>query len=790
MRLLLAAIAAIVVLGVWLLLSSEGDAGPGAMRAVEVAAVATQAEPITDRAAIEVPTPAGFVFRIKVVRDDDGAPVPGAELRTGSNAWRSDGNGLATIRHGERTLTVQASSGELQAHGVFRVEDERDGGDFELRLMRDVTLVFVLLDESDAPVSGVRVVATSGEGNWSTTFGPSDASGRITVQHAQMRVLDGKGFEVFAHVAGPPGEAVPVPLDPVPVEPVIVRVPPCANLEVVALDANGGPMTFAQGERAMVWAKTKASPHAHAAEFDSVGIARLQAVRCGATLTVSSSDLADAHLTVTAPERAGETKRVELRVPAGAPVLTGRLVTLDGAVFSGNFVLDLRMPDAGGEFSIAAGAEGRFRLMRSDLRAGSTPPIQVYGRSAETPPRHLAATVALARPLLAGTNELGDIVLAPAPELVRGRAEWSDGSAARGIRLLVWRETEPGQWQSDTAVRVDSADDGSFIAWGLHDHRRCQVRADPGEVALRPESVDFAPGARDVVIRLERGSIVDASFLVDDDTPWRTFQFTLVRAIPPPYQPLTKTTEPRDDGRMQTRWLRVPPGSYRLAVSNPVENSPLVTVDDIAVTGGRVADDPRLRDIDLRGRMHRCELLIVGPDDRPIAEPGPSLRRVGPGRFLCSSLGPGRFEIPLTTPIDLVIEAPGYEPREHRAVAGRATVRLGKAAEYRLRCTTPLPPGTTFALVLRRIDPTTNRTDRFDLRAPPLVVDSAEPVRWAPATSDAYEVRLLVRSGRASGSVSAFTPTRIEVRTLIPGQIIEIVPDPAALAAALAKLKD
>ena len=44
--------------------------------------------------------------------------------------------------------------------------------------------------------------------------------------------------------------------------------------------------------------------------------------------------------------------------------------------------------------------------------------------------------------------------------------------------------------------------------------------------------------------------------------------------------------------------------------------------------------------------------------------------------------------------------------------------------------------------------------------------------------------------GSTTVSVKKFAPTRIDVRTLVPGQIVEIVPDPAALAAALAELKD
>lgn len=831
MRLLLAAIAVVVLVGVWLLSTNESAIEPGGSKTPSVAAsgadprspasatvIATDAG--ADRAAVDDVAPAGFTFRVKVVRDDDRTAVEGVELHVAPSeatrgTWpaerrqkkgesledfvfregrvvRSGSDGHAAIGHDERTLVVFAKSGELYAHGVFRVEGERHDGDFELRLVRDVTLVFLLLDEADAPVSGVGVVATFSDAMWLTSFGPSDASGRITVQHAQSRVLGRKGLEVFAHVVGPPGERVSVPFDPVPVEPVIVRVPPCANLEVVALDVSGAPWTFAEGERATVHASTRGSTMGHSAEFDSKGIARLEAVRCGATLTVSSRDLADASLTVKAPDRAGETRRVELRVSAGAPVLRGRLLAPGGDVFRGEFQLQIELPRASDVVLAVSDADGSFRVVSSALRAETTPILHVSATGAGHPSQHLLAAVALSRPLTTGNIDLGDISLAPAPELVRGRVEWSDRSPARGVHLYVSREQGPGNWSTDATDHVDLADDGSFVALGIGDERRCRIQADGGDTAVAVDPIEFAPGARDVVIRLERGATAEATFRVDDDTPWRSFQFILSPALPlPSTRPVQHRITDPEAGRLSSTWSRLPAGGYRMLVELPGAELPIVAIDGIEVVAGLRCADARLRNIDLRGRVQRCELLVVGPDDQPIAEHMLSVRRVGPGRFLRSSLGPGRVEIPLTTPIDIVIEAQGHVPREHRAVAGVATIRLGKAPEYRLRCAAALPPGMRFLVRVHRIDPVTGQpTHRFDMDERPLVFDSQEPLNWSPTPSATYQVELLVGNNRSLVRVEDFEPARIDVHTLIPGQIVEIVPDPTALAAALAKLKE
>ncbi|MBI5849438.1 MAG: hypothetical protein HZB39_00135 [Planctomycetes bacterium] len=841
MRTLLAALVLLIAAaGTWWLLG-DGDETVAPTPTSSGDAIASPAPgpresaPLPDapstRDAIESP-PASvpYVFRIKVVRDDDGAPVEGAELRVGPSemtwrnwplerrrakgedyedyvfragrVWRSDPSGQASIGHDEIALAVFVRSGDLHAGGHFRLEDGKQSGDFELRLMRDATLVFLAVDDSGAPVEGVYVRATTIAGpddsSWSTTrwgFGPSNAAGRITVRHAQTlrsRARNALVCDVSANVLGPEGEAVRVTLDPLPADPITVRIPPCARLEVVALDANGAPWTFAPGEHAVLSVTASGSFGGRSEVFGADGVARVGAVACNAKINLSCDQLGGAELNVRAPERAGDTMRVGLRVPADAAVLTGRLVAVDGNPLRGEFDITLRVPNAGGDWNITAGEDGRFRLATQLLRAGAIPTIQVFGESQDKPPRPLVAPLVIARTMAAGINDLGNIVLAPAPELVSGRIEWNDGSAGKGIDLFIERETEPRGWRSDSTARVRVAADGTFVAWGLRDQRQCRIAVGQFKDALPTDPIAFAPGARDVVVRLERGSTLEPTFLVDHDTPWRTFKFSLSRGASEPVGSSMRRTAPDDAGRMRVGWRTIPAGKFRLAVSLPGERVPLVAVDDIVVSGGLALDDPRLRDIDLRGRMQRCELLIVDPDERPIAEPPPRLSRAdgGPSSVPCQAIGPGRFELALSSPMDVSITAPGYRMREHRAVAGLATVRMERAPEYRLRCRATLPPRTALRLRISLLDPRTGRVEPQGRDEQRLAIDSDEPMSWSPGTDGSYAIEIAVARGAAPERVTSFEPTRIEVRTLIPGQIIEIVPDPVALAAALAKLKD
>lgn len=333
------------------------------------------------RDAIESPSAAaGFVFRIRVVRDEDGAPVEGAELcaapsataalslphelrrrsdedladhafRSG-RASRSSADGTTVIVHDERSAWIFARSGDRYAGERLRIANEERSGEFELTLMRDETLVFRTIDDSGAVVSGVGLLSSSVFSPTPTEFGSTDPSGLLTMRHAQRfrrRHASVTSFDVCAKVLGGPTSPVAVPLDPLPTDPIAIRVPPRAVLEVVALDSGGAPWPMSASDHLFVTASTKApsiANHAVAA-FDEHGVARFEHVGLGVELEVHCEDLADARLATITPMVAGEVKRIELRVDPGTVVLTGRLLLPDGESPGRECMLAYRNDDTG-----------------------------------------------------------------------------------------------------------------------------------------------------------------------------------------------------------------------------------------------------------------------------------------------------------------------------------------------------------------------------------------------------------------------------------------------------------
>lgn len=333
------------------------------------------------RGAIEAPSAAaGFVFKLRVVRDGDGAPVEGAELCAASSAAaaqslphelrrrsgedladhafrsgrvsRSSAEGTAVIVHDERSSWIFARSGDRYAGERLRIAKEESSGEFELTLMRDETLVFSTIDDSGAVVPGVGLFSSSVFSPTPTEFGPTDSSGLLTVRHGQRFRRQHAGvasFDVRVKVLGGPIAPVAVPLDPLPTDPIAIRVPPRAVLEVVALDSRGARWPMSASNHMFVTASTKApsiANHAVAA-FDEHGIERFQHFGLGVELEVLCEDLADAWLATITPMVAGEVKRVELRVDPSTVVLTDRLLLPDGESPGRESMLAYRTDDTG-----------------------------------------------------------------------------------------------------------------------------------------------------------------------------------------------------------------------------------------------------------------------------------------------------------------------------------------------------------------------------------------------------------------------------------------------------------
>ena len=221
-----------------------------------------------------------------------------------------------------------------------------------------------------------------------------------------------------------------------------------------------------------------------------------------------------------------------------------------------------------------------------------------------------------------------------------------------------------------------------------------------------PKVVRFTPGTEDLVIRVERGGRVNATFLVDAKTPWARLEYKLVsRRLPEgPRDSLSRALyQARLSGRpyyngeaVACSWTGLSPGPYRLTVVAADDPRPIVEISDIAVVGG-VADDPRLFGIDLRSRTRGFTVRVIDLEGKPIRDElhgaGVVIRGAEDqsAQWRGREIENGQVHLIASAPVDLLVTAPGYVTKEVSDVFSDATVTLQPAPELRFRLV-PAPP--------------------------------------------------------------------------------------------------
>jgi hypothetical protein len=845
---LILGIAAIAVLA-WLTLDSGGsEARPGAgaesaqdslpatVRRAELPAATSE----VPRAALaQEPEPelgAGYEFLLHVVRDLDGASQTGVELRTSPSATRwnarsqdyalrpgedfadmlaragalhhSDANGEARIAHDGQDLFVLARQGRSFAFEHLHIDGPKRSQSFTIRLEEDAALVFLMLDEHDAPVEGVTLSMTGVVTETDRASTPrvmhtrgADRDGRIVFPHAQsLRHDDGLAAaecDVRPNLSGVLGEPVRVALEPLPEGPVLVRVPPWSALEVSVLGPDGEPWPFPEGRATALTVlpvlddapplRNPVAGRSHG--VSQVGIARVAPLRAGRRYALSLFELRIPRYAVQAPERLGEVLRVELRVPTALPIVRGRLLDESGLPHTGACLLDFAGKRESGELEIGCGVDGRFRAVLPDGLVDDAVELGVTVRAAP-PARPIPLTTARSvRALSAGFNELGELRLAEMHVLAEGRVEWEDGEPASNAGVGIETERTGGGWSASRTGHTTSDARGRFRLMGAPDGRAHRLKvAHRDAVACKP--IALVPGAPGLVVRLQRGASLEASLLADPSLPLRELGFDL--------QWRGSEPDPREDGQThgerqgsRIRWSRLPAGRYALAIRTGGTSATVAVIDDLEVAAGKPCEDPRTQDIDLRGRVHRCELRVSDGEGRALMAESVRAERIdaqGRRTPVGRQLQNGTLEIALVEPCDVVVSVDGFQRATARAVPGPVDLQLRRAPALRLRCAAELPGEVEFWVKLRPIAPEAASATTGAGEVTNLNLTARREAIWSPMEDQVVDVEAILRRGVKTQRVTLLAPLRLDSTALDPARAIEIELDPQSLTEALASL--
>lgn len=758
-----------------------------------------------------------------------------AELYTRELGQRtvSDANGQFVLR-ARSSLGLVARSDMMFGQAFWNVgyaikEVAPFEGELPILLEQDHTLVVRAIDRHQQPVSGALIrlirhdVVRSGEVRRSPQdMGVTDEAGQLTLPHAQRIFWDGdREAELCAVVVGAEGEARP--LDPLslPEGVVDVVVAPMGTVAVVLLSPEGKPWLFPEHNHIYAWLRPDPEriPQRVAGvdykPFGMDGRVTFQ-VGCGLSFHASVSHWVEQQ-GFEGPKLEGDLVQVELKMAADQLFLAGRLLGEDGGPFVGNAAMRITANGSSSDWLIDRDTHGRFCFpVLRDI--GELPELLVR-ESGVVRRAGLQRSVPLQASLHPGRNELGDIVLQRPPLLVSGQlvflGEPDIACKPGAVVLRVERCAKPGDdFGEANGFRVVVDEAQNFTVHDVGGAHAYRLVLGGGCVMTGP--IDFVPGATDVKVAVSPGGSVDASFLCDE--VHRDLRIRLMQESVPEREgeALRDQREWRElgqshlsDGRLDVAWRNVPVGKHRLVVGLQGEDPVVDLLVDVSM--GRLLDDPRLVDIDLRGRVRTILVRLTDALGQPLAS---NATVVLAGRHSTGEPGlggmhdattPSGVRLPLTKPRDLFVVGDGLRGTRVSGVASDVTVAMAPATTVEVHWldAPTLPPGVWAQLAWSPIDWPAREPDvplgeahggshSVTLRS--LLVGAGLPTRLRAGRAMAHveavvplELKLFLRkAGRKPNDLGL--RLRIDPAHLVHGQVVELQVADSVVQAAIREL--
>lgn len=821
--------------------ATEPASHPSASASAEAPAKAPDLAAGVERESVPARPAAPYVFHVRVVRAPSLAPFPGARvwssaesadpqgwtsghsapwsadpeafLAEAGRAWLCDGEGRVSIGNACPRIALAGRDGEWFGANTFELESGAPEGEIRLFLAKDETLVFRAVDGDGAPLAGIwaqcEFLAPDSRGIPNTVkVGPSDQDGLMRIRHIQVNrhVAGGSvGAAVRVVLLGGTLPAEHVALQPLPDTPLLLRVPDHAMLDIVCLGHDGRPWTLREGESDLItlWSHGGGGGSQHRLAPD--GTVRIGPVLCGAKFTLTWPST-KATASATAPARRGETLRVELVAREHRTSLSARLLDNAGRPLQGTYLLTIGPPSRRTVAEIRTGEDGRFHQPLLD--SPPSPPLVIdVGTTRVTPlPDSLCARIEWTRPLLAGPNELGDIVLAAPLELLTLRVEWQDGGPVREPLL---RLRGPGARDvfDDPILRSDPAGEGQYSVRGPSGFGPITVRATHREAVTHTEA-SFAEGVAHGVIPMTRGGSLATRCLVDPELPWEEFEFSLRREAPTgaPHDRLVMAPAPASrNGPAVLRWSGVREGRYTLAIAAVPGERPFRELAGLEIRAGEATTDERLREIDLRGALSRVELRIrdelgeaVGASKLLVLRRVPESEHGWYGHLARD----GVAVLAVARPVDLRIAALGYRLQDLPGVARDLHVSLSRVPRLRVRLAAEIPSGMAIWVNFVPPDGALEGGARYRSRngdgngtfefgwggAGVAFREGGAAQGWQPGLEGTYGVILRVARETKMVPVENPTPLVVDTKGLATDSVVTISPDPEALARAFEQL--
>jgi len=621
---------------------------------------------------------------------------------------------------------VTAVKDELWGQGYLR-KDAAESLVIALRVDRTLHVLVVDAGGKPAPRSTVLGKRKNGDRPMSWQMGKTDGAGRFEHRHIQEFANGGAAAKIEFVAGMPGGESAPVLVDATAPPPeVLLQFPPGGTVTVHVLDTEGKPVdptflgepsvclaTYAEkpgNEHAEVEGMNQAQNAQGCVPLDERGDAVFGTVAFG-RFVMASVDWSLRSAVVPGPTLENRYVEVTVQESADDVVLTGTLLDSQGLpLATSQYMAACKYENGMSGPRGRTDKTGRFRLAVPHLPAGQQVAVsfdtklvnRADPQACELPPRLLVK----------GRNDLGEVRLARHSVLVAGKVVMADGSEPVSVQIQIERK-DARSWQQEWNLHPEWGKAGAFtIRSGIAKGTPIRLSVvTNGFLPVAP--IECAAGETGIEIKLERGGSARVTFLVDDTVPLErlTFRFRRVDAVQK-QDPRAEMMERMQhfpgrlqakDGRVQRDWNGLKPGRYRLQALCAGVAEPIVAIDAVEVIDGPCAD-PRLVDIDVRGRVRAFEIRATASDGTPITSRDAFVVIRSSGDDWCGfQLAAGFVKIAAPAAVDLIVVAKGHKAAFVNGVFDARTIALEAAPETHLALVlpSPLPEGAALQLRLK-----------------------------------------------------------------------------------------
>jgi hypothetical protein len=711
---------------------------------------------------------------------------------------------------------------------IDTIEEEAPSEGWRIELVGDLNLRVQVLDAAGQPAPGVPIaVAQHGTDGaslqlWRWMARSERPDGMTVIRHLQEMDPESNGnlllpttatWRVRVDLPGCSDPGVAFDREAPPTDPVVLRLPPCGRVAMRTewqrqLTTERPSTGLYKGELGDCNAQNNAWSQAP----DENGWTQYPWIPVGASYVGFS------HLNATlieqqffGPTIAGQEVRVVLAMPDDTIVLTGRLLDERRELIRGKTLsVDLSSSSVIGGDRICTDAQGRFIFALGKPRGGD----KLHRFEVQKDQTPLRASLG-PRDLRPGPQDVGDLVFDQGPRLVAGRFTDKDRPYTKRVQVQVEHTPATGgggttvdNWYSVDDLTMGQDGEGNFAVHGTSEPGRYRLTF-PAWDHLPIAPIEFPVGASDLVVQIAAGTPLSATALLPAGAPdgIKAVLRADAKGTPNAAERLDQdrndrfrfTANLRSQGepdRQKAEWLHLPSGTYTLELRLWGIKEPILVIPDVTVPPP-TAGDPRLDDIDLRDKVAMIDVRAVDAVGKALTREHSCLVFLQPQDPLHEWIG---FQVPergvsllvKPGPIDLLVAAEGYRPKDFHGVRGEVLATLEPWPEVELTFPNllPLPEGFELLASLSQSGISESRhfqtewewtdgdCDRY-LSAPSATCVVKDGRVSLPIGEGSHQLRIYLRRGK-EGDGDAMIVKGITPAEVFPGPAVIEVQVPSA----------